>query len=115
MNPPPGGKIDLLPDEARENYARYIRLGEENALMELIGAIFAFHEVEGFSEAFAAKGEQLVIMKDLEVDSLTLTEVVFFAEDLLDIKISNEEIQQIRTLADLKHFIIARRRGSANA
>ena len=45
------------------------------------------------------------LVDDLGLDSLSLTELVFFAEDLFGISITNEEIVQVRTLDDLRSFI----------
>jgi len=45
------------------------------------------------------------IMDDLGFDSLAMTEVIFFTEDLFSITISNQEIMEVRTLDDLLFFV----------
>ncbi len=45
-----------------------------------------------------------LLIDDLGLDSLALTEVVMSAEDVLGIQIENNELKTIRTLGDLEQF-----------
>ena len=49
--------------------------------------------------------DSLVILDDLGLDSLTMVEIVLAVEDAIGTTISEEEVQSIRTLGDLKKFI----------
>jgi 3-hydroxyacyl-[acyl-carrier-protein] dehydratase len=50
----------------------------------------------------------LRVIEDLGVDSLTMLEVVMLVEESLKITIKNEELRELRTLADINAFIEAR-------
>jgi acyl carrier protein len=106
-------KIRHLPVAARTAFQRFHSTGEVEALDPVVTAIledFIPHtparpvsELPGNTELIAGLG----------FDSLAITEVVFFTEDLLGIQISNEEILQVRTLDDLRAFV--RRKVSTRA
>lgn len=45
------------------------------------------------------------LIEDLGFDSLSMSEIVFFFEDLLEMRIENEELLSLRTVGDLQAFI----------
>ncbi|HVU37262.1 MAG TPA: phosphopantetheine-binding protein [Opitutales bacterium] len=56
-------------------------------------------------------GDSLRIFDDLGIDSLTMVEVVMLVEEVLQIKINNEELRDLRTVGDVKTYIDCRVRG----
>lgn len=58
-----------------------------------------------------AGGDSLRIFDDLGIDSLTMVEVVMLVEEVLQIKINNEELRDLRTVGDVKTYIDCRIRG----
>ncbi|HZZ20630.1 MAG TPA: acyl carrier protein [Opitutaceae bacterium] len=70
------------------------------------------HYVERSSRAklkVADDGVRLV--EDLALDSLTMLEIVFLAEEVLQISIDNEELRPFRTVGDVKRFISSKLSG----
>lgn len=55
--------------------------------------------------------DDLRIIEDLGVDSLTMMEVVVLVEDALQMTINNDELRHLRTLGDIKTFIDCKIRG----
>lgn len=60
-------------------------------------------------------GDSLRLVEDLAIDSLTMLEIVFLAEEVLQISIDNEEVRPFRTVGDVKGFIISKIRGDGCA
>jgi len=50
-------------------------------------------------------GDELRLVEDLGLDSLTLMQVVMKAEEALPISISDEELRHFRTLGDVRQFV----------
>ena len=49
--------------------------------------------------------DDMVLAQDLNLDSLTMVEIVLAVEDATGISISNEDVQTLRTLGDVKGYI----------
>ena len=52
--------------------------------------------------------DDLRLIEDLGLDSLTLMEIVLLTEDAFGISVSNEELVQLRTLGDVRRFVVAK-------
>jgi acyl carrier protein len=55
--------------------------------------------------------DELRLVEDLGVDSLTMMEIVILVEDVLQMQINNEELRNLRTVGDVKLFIDCKVRG----
>ena len=55
--------------------------------------------------------DNLRLMDDLGVDSLTMVEVVMLVEETLVIKIDNEDLRDLRSIGDVKGYVNAKARG----
>ncbi len=56
-------------------------------------------------------GEDLRLIEDLGIDSLTMMEIVILVEEVLQLTINNDELRNLRTVGDVKTFIDCKIRG----
>lgn len=101
----PEESIRHLPEPARAAYREFRATGRVETLDPLILAILADFLPRKASRDLRDLPGDTKLMEDLGFDSLAITEVVFFTEELFGISIANEEILQVRTLDDLRGFI----------
>ena len=106
-------RLKHLPLAARTAFARFQAGGEATELDPVILAILEDFIPQDSSVPLAELPGSTRLIDDLGFDSLAITEVVFFAEDLFEINITNEEIIQVRTLDDLRGFIRGKVTGRA--
>src|ERR1700694_3151559 len=90
--------IRHLPAEARAVFDRFKAGGDPATLDPVLLAILTDFIPRPPARPLAALPGSTRLIDDLGFDSLAITEVVFFAEDLFGINITNEEIIQVRTL-----------------
>ena len=50
-------------------------------------------------------GDAARLREDLQVESITIAELLFVVEDLFDVEVANQDLAQVRTLGDLKGFL----------
>jgi acyl carrier protein len=98
-------RIKHLPAEARAAFQRFQADGNPAALDPVIFAILEDFIPNPPARPLPELPGTTQLIGDLGFDSLAITEVVFFTEDLFGITISNDEIIQVQTLGDLRSFI----------
>ena len=99
-------RIRHLPAEARAAYQRFQATGSPVELDVVIFAILEDFVPRSPERPLAGLPGETRLIDDLGFDSLAITEVVFFMEDLFGIGIANKEIVLVRTLEDLRRFIL---------
>lgn len=105
--------IRHLPEPARAAYHQFRATGDVAVLDPVLLAILDDFIPRQPERPLAELPGSTRLMDDLGFDSLAITEVVFFTEDLFGIRIANEEILEVRTLDDLRGFV--RRKVSVRA
>jgi acyl carrier protein len=94
-----------LSEDARAAFRRFQAEGQAADLDAVIFAILEDFIPKKPAQALAGLPGDTPLMDGLGFDSLAITEIVFFAEDLFGIAIANEEIIKVRTIDDLRLFI----------
>jgi acyl carrier protein len=76
----------------------------------VIGVIERFVEAD-IRPKLRQGDDELRLVEDLGVDSLTMMEIVILVEDVLQMQINNDELRNLRTVGDVKTFIDCKVRG----
>jgi acyl carrier protein len=97
-----------LPEAAQAAFRRFQKEGDLAALDTVLLAVLEDFIPRTPTQPLTTMPGTSRLMEDLGFDSLAITEVVFFTEDLLGIRIGNHEIIQVRTLDDLRGFVRAK-------
>jgi acyl carrier protein len=97
-----------LPPAARAALDQFEIDGDQAALDAVVFAILADFSPQRPPTSLVDLPGDTRLIDDLGFDSLAITEVVFAAEDLFRISISNAEIVLVRSLDDLRGFIHAK-------
>ena len=77
----------------------------------VIGIIERFTEPDLRPKLHAENLDDIRLIDDLGVDSLTMMEIVILVEEVLQVQIRNEELRDLRTIGDIKIFVDCKLRG----
>jgi acyl carrier protein len=89
----------------------YRKTGDTKQLPAIIIGIFERFVEPELRPRLAADSDDLRVIEDLGLDSLTMMEVVMLVEDVTQTKIANEELRGLATIGDIKTFVDCRARG----
>ena len=92
----------------REAACAYRRTGSADYLPAIVNGLIEHYVERGMREKLARSDDSLRLVEDLAIDSLTMLEIVFLAEEILQVTIDNEDLRPFRTVGDVKRFIVAR-------
>jgi acyl carrier protein len=94
--------IQDLPTDLQEALKRYDETRADGDLNKVILA--AIRDI-GPNSISGEITDETNFINDLGLDSLAIAEFVFFFEDVFTIRISNEELSEMRSLGELKAFL----------
>lgn len=93
----------------------YRRTGRLDQIPTIIDGLIE-HFVEPDARVKLRSGaDGLRLVEDLGIDSLTMLEIVFLAEEVLQVTIENERLRPFRTVGDVKDFVAAKIAGATAA
>jgi acyl carrier protein len=89
------------------------RTGDARHIPAIIGGLFERYADRQARTKLEAGDDSLRLVEDLALDSLTMLEIVFLAEEVLKITVDNDEIRPFQTVGDVKRFIAAKTAAAA--
>jgi 3-hydroxyacyl-[acyl-carrier-protein] dehydratase len=117
MLPHPGSdsvaQLQRFPLEVRDAFRCFRSTGDVAALHLVVLAVVRDYMPR---PGEAALTDEMRLIEDLGYDSLAVAETVFFLEDLLQVRIENKELIQVRTVGELRGFVtrkVAQKRTAA--
>lgn len=94
-----------LPPNVRDAFAHFLD-GDSAALDPILSAVVRDFMPRPDRAPDGPLPPAASLVEDLGFDSLAIAEIVFFVEDLFQVRICNEEIQRVRTIGNLRAFIL---------
>jgi len=88
--------------EVRDAHRRFCATGDIAALHIVVLAVVRDFMPRSSKSALT---DEMRLIEDLGYDSLAVAETVFFLEDLLQVRIENKELLQVRTVGELRSFV----------
>jgi acyl carrier protein len=92
----------------REAAREFRRTGNPACVPAIVDGLLQHYVDSDVREKLSGSDDRLRLVEDLDIDSLTMLEIVYLAEDVLRISLENDEIRPFRTVGDVKGFLTAK-------
>lgn len=96
-------------------YSAFAESGDLASLDVVVRGVLYFYLAKKPKDSIESLPGGTRLIEDLGCDSLTMMDTVFMVESLLDVKIDDAELTEIRTLDDLRGHLRQKFQGSASA
>ena len=107
--PPANDAVNALsrhfPAAVQEAYARFLSSRAPADADVVALAVMLDHLPDKKLRPAGDPADSLALIADLGFDSVAITEMVFFLEDLFGVHITNDEILRVKTVGDLRLFV----------
>jgi acyl carrier protein len=97
--------VNHFPSKVREAFARFREQRSSADADIVVLAVVRDHQPGKKEGELDPPSDANKLVEDLGFDSIAITEMVFFLEDLFQVRIGNDEILRVRTVGDLRAFI----------
>ncbi len=98
----------------REAAREFRRTGNVKWVPAIIHGLIEHHIEPDARAKLNASDDNVRLAEDLEIDSLTMLEIVFVAEEVLQVSIDNEELRPFKTVGDVKRFVASKLAGASS-
>lgn len=97
--------VKHFPVEVREAFGRFRKSRSSADADVVVLAVVLDHQPKSKLRETTEPADSSRLVEDLGFDSIAITEMVFFLEDLFHVRIGNDEILRVRTVGDLRTFV----------
>lgn len=98
-------RLSDLPKPVQTAYRQFQSTGDPSAFRLVLHHLVLDFKPEWTEHSPDLLIDTLRLIDGLDFDSLAITEMVFFFEDLLGVSISNSDLQGLVTVGDLRKFL----------
>jgi acyl carrier protein len=107
---PNNARLASLPQPILDAYLQFQSDGDPASFRLVLHHVMQDFRPDSGELAVEDLNDRVRLVEDLGYSSLTLTEMVFYFEDLFGVAITNAQLRELITIGDLRRFVIEKLR-----